>query len=145
MQRQGDDMKQPTADINRKKLKKSVIKAQKGDKRAKEQIVELTYGYVYYYCLKMLRNKENAKDATQEIFMTVFEKLDSIEKPEAFLGWLKQVTVNYCRNLVTRQHSVEELTDDYFDDTVQITPVDCLETEEIRCVIRQAVDSLPDV
>lgn len=145
MQRQGDDMKQPTADINRKKLKKSVIKAQKGDKRAKEQIVELTYGYVYYYCLKMLRNKENAKDATQEIFMTVFEKLDSIEKPEAFLGWLKQVTVNYCRNLVTRQHSVEELTDDYFDDTVQITPVDCLETEEIRCVIRQAVDNLPDV
>ena len=145
MQRQGDDMKQPTGDINRKKLKKSVIKAQKGDKRAKEQIVELTYGYVYYYCLKMLRNKENAKDATQEIFMTVFEKLDNIEKPEAFLGWLKQVTVNYCRNLVTRQHSVEELTDDYFDDTVQITPVDCLETEEIRCVIRQAVDSLPDV
>ena len=64
MQRQGDDMKQPTADINRKKLTKSVIKAQKGDKRAKEQIVELTYGYVYYYCLKMLRNKENAKDAT---------------------------------------------------------------------------------
>ena len=29
MQRQGDDMKQPTADINRKKLKKSVIKAEK--------------------------------------------------------------------------------------------------------------------
>ena len=145
LQGQGDDMKQPTAEINGKKLKKAVIRARKGDKKAREQIVELTYGYVSYYCLKMLQSKENAKDATQDIFMTVLEKLDSVEKPEAFLGWLKQVTVNRCRNLVTRQHAVEALTDDYLDDTAQITPVECLETEEIRSIIRQAVDGLPDV
>lgn len=138
-------MKKPQYDVNQRQLRRCVKKAQRGDKRAKEQLVGMTYSYVYYYCLKMLRSEDKARDAAQDIFVTVFEKLSAVKKPEAFFGWLKTVTANHCRNLVTRRRETEELREDWEDNNPQVIPEECLETEETCAIIRAAVDALPEI
>lgn len=43
----------------------------------------------YYLCRKMLPNEEDARDATQEILLTIYQKLGTLKAPEAFWGWVQ--------------------------------------------------------
>ena len=140
--------KQPEYPINKTRLAKNVVKAKKGNSKAFENIVKDTQNYIYYYCLSLLKNEDEASEAVQDIYIILFKKLDSVEKPEAFLGWLKVVSANYCKNKLLRKHkslSLDEEISDYGDlNTTQITPEKCIETDEICNIVNSAVDSLPD-
>lgn len=140
--------KQPEYPINKSRLAKNVVKAKKGNSKAFENIVKDTQNYIYYYCLSLLKNEDEASEAVQDIYIILFKKLDSIEKPEAFLGWLKVVSSNYCKNKLAR--AKEFLT---FDEEIsvsdnikypQISPEQCIETDEICSIVNSAVENLPD-
>jgi len=46
----------------------------------------------------MLGNMEEAKDLSQEVFISVFESIKSLREEVKFDAWLIQVTLNHCRN-----------------------------------------------
>ena len=46
-----------------------------GDGEAREALVVLTQDRVYYHCKKMLKNEEDALDATQEVLISMLTKL----------------------------------------------------------------------
>ncbi len=137
--------KTPQFKINNNKLARNVLKAQNGDKKALEYIVSETGNYVYYYCLSMLCNEEKAKDAVQDIYVKVLSNLRSVEYPKAFLGWIKTVTANYCRNILADKRENEELTDKFEENDIQIIPEKCVETEEVCEILRNAVSKLPEI
>lgn len=137
--------KTPKPKINNKKLFKNVLKAQNGDKKALEYIINETGSYVYYYCLSLLKDEEKANDAVQDIYVTVLNKLSSVKNPNAFLGWLKAVTANYCKDIFAKSVTEEELTEDFEDTDIQIIPENSVETNEICNIIRNVVDKLPNV
>lgn len=125
--------------INANKLAKYVARAQRGDRKAMERIVDETSGYVYYYCLTLLCSEDEANDAVQEIYLTVLKKLGTLEKPKAFLGWLKTVTSNHCKNRLARNKNYSSLDDEViFENTeetdVQLIPQKQIEAQEIRNV-----------
>lgn len=97
--------------INSNKLAKYVARAQRGDRKAMERIVDETSGYVYYYCLTLLCREDEANEAVQEIYLTVLKKLGTLENPKAFLGWLKTVTSNHCKNRLERNKNYSSLDD----------------------------------
>ena len=134
--------------INRAKLEKYVIKARRGNKKALENIVLETSDYIYYYCLSLIGDADKAQDAVQDIFLILFQKIDTIETPKAFLGWLKVVTANYCKNLFAKKHKEIYLDDEFnneFEDTnEQINPENCIEVDEICKIVNLAVKALPD-
>lgn len=140
--------KTPEYPINKSKLAKYVAKAQKGDSKAFEKIVQETKNYIYYYCLSILKDEEKALEGVQDIYVILFKKLDSVKNPEAFLGWLKVVSSNYCKNKLARAKNHSTLEEDILsiDDSeyLQITPERCVETDEICDIINSAVDNLPD-
>ncbi|MCH5304501.1 MAG: sigma-70 family RNA polymerase sigma factor, partial [Ruminococcus sp.] len=135
----------PTPKINNKKLTKNVIKAQNGDKKALEYIINETGSYVYYYCLSLLKDEEKTNDAVQDIYITILNKLSSVENPKAFLGWLKIVTANYCKDIFIKTRVDEELTEDIVDTDIQSIPEKSVETDEICSVIRSVVNDLPNI
>jgi RNA polymerase sigma-70 factor, ECF subfamily len=60
-----------------------------------------TYGpAVYRRCLRLLRDRELARDATQEVFMRLLREWTSEEEPRAVLAWIYRVATNHCLNLL---------------------------------------------
>ncbi len=140
-------MKKSEHKIDRANLEKYVIKAQKGNKRAMENIVKETSDYIYYYCLTLLCDEDKALEAVQDIYVILLTKIHTIEKPETFLGWLKVVTSNYCKNKISRKGNtvdIEDYQNIVFDDDVQVSPQDSVEKNEICNEIILAIKGLPD-
>lgn len=140
----------PEHKINKLNLAKHVLKAQKGNKKALEYIIKETSNYIYYYCLTLLRDEDEACEAVQDIYVIMLEKIKTLKNPQAFLGWLKVVTSNYCKNRLSRKPltiAFEEVDVDIFTDDInsQIMPEKCLENEMICEIIMLAIKNLPDI
>jgi RNA polymerase sigma-70 factor (ECF subfamily) len=85
-----------------------VADAQAGDTGAFTQLYEHYFDRVYGYLRVLLNDHHEAEDATQQIFMQVFERLGSYEKRrQPFRAWLFVVARNYA--LTLRKHN-ERLT-----------------------------------
>lgn len=67
-----------------------------GDPQAFAQLVERHRSRVYHLALRILGNPEDAHDAAQETFLTMFRKLGQFRGDAAFTTWLHRVTVNAC-------------------------------------------------
>jgi len=73
-----------------------------GDREAFGTLVERHRRRAYNLALRMLGREEDARDATQEAFLTAFRKLSSFRGDAAFSTWLHRVTVNACYDLLRR-------------------------------------------
>ena len=56
-----------------------IPRCQAGDPEAQEQLVLAIQDRVFYHCKKMLRNEDDALDATQEILIAVLTKLGTLK------------------------------------------------------------------
>ncbi len=55
---------------------------------------------VYRRCLKLLRDREGAKDATQEVFVKLLRDISRFDDPVVALPWMYRVATNHCLNLL---------------------------------------------
>lgn len=59
---------------------------------------------VYNRCLSFIPQKEEAQDATHDLFIKLYFKLSSFEYRSAFSTWLYTFTYNFCLNYLNRKH-----------------------------------------
>lgn len=85
---------QRTAELCELPEAKVVELAQRGDARAFERLYRLHSARVYALCMRILRNPDEAEDATQEVFLHVFRKIQGFRGDSAFSTWLHRVAVN---------------------------------------------------
>ena len=88
---------EPTAehsDGERTALETLVAQARDGDVRAYEVIYRRTTGRVYAVCLRMVGDRQEAEELTQDVFVRAWEKLDSFRGDSRFTTWLHRLTVN---------------------------------------------------
>lgn len=70
------------------------------DSRARAAALYKEYGpAVYRRCLRMLRDPEQAKDATQEVFMKLVRDMERLADRETILPWIYRVATNHCLNV----------------------------------------------
>jgi RNA polymerase sigma-70 factor (ECF subfamily) len=74
-----------------------------GDTPAFGVLVERHQTRVYNVALRVLGNAEDARDATQDAFLSALRKLGSFRGDAAFTTWMHRVTVNACYDLLRRQ------------------------------------------
>lgn len=74
-----------------------------GDVAAFNELMEAHEDRVFGICLRMMRNREAALDATQDTFLTVFRKADRYQAKAAFSTWLYRVAVNTCYDHLRKQ------------------------------------------
>lgn len=75
-----------------------VTRAQAGDRRAFSELVRRHQSSVYRVCYRVLGDREDARDATQEAFVRAFRRLDSFEGRSAFRTWMLRVAMNVSLN-----------------------------------------------
>jgi len=74
-----------------------------GDASAFGVLVERHERRVYNLALRMTGHEEDAKDATQDAFLSALRKLRSFRGEAAFTTWLHRVTVNACYDLLRKR------------------------------------------
>lgn len=68
------------------------------DTRALEILLNRHESRVFGICYRILGNRADALDATQEVFLTVFRKARSFRHEAAFTTWLYRLTTNACHD-----------------------------------------------
>jgi RNA polymerase sigma-70 factor (ECF subfamily) len=74
-----------------------------GDAEAFGTLVERHERRMYNLALRMTGREEDARDATQEAFLTALRKLSSFRGEAAFTTWMHRVTVNACYDLLRKR------------------------------------------
>ncbi|MDN4502350.1 sigma-70 family RNA polymerase sigma factor [Alteromonadaceae bacterium BrNp21-10] len=80
-----------------------IIRAKAGDKLAFEQLYQRYVGMVYSLCLRLMVDRSLAEDATQEVFIQLWRKLDNFQGNSKFSTWLHSVTSNVAISYLRKQ------------------------------------------
>ena len=70
------------------------------DEGAFRELVETYRDRVYNMTYRMLGNREEAEDVSQEVFITIFKSIDGFRGDAKFSTWLYRVTANHCKNRI---------------------------------------------
>ncbi|NNC42946.1 MAG: sigma-70 family RNA polymerase sigma factor, partial [Acidimicrobiia bacterium] len=106
-----------------------------GDQSAFTQLMQNHEDRIFGLCLRMLRDRTKALDATQETFLTLYRKADKYHGKSAFSTWLYRVAVNTCYDQMRKEKrkKADALP-------AHLDPVDPHVTDEMR-----AVELRPDI
>ena len=64
---------------------------------------------IYRFCRRALPSREDAEDATMEIFLKVREKLGQYDASRPFSAWLYKVAANHCWDILRRRRIRQDL------------------------------------
>lgn len=132
-----------------------VNKFKAGDALAFEEIISRYESKAMSLSLRLTRNQEDAEEVLQDVFTTVFRKIDGFRGQSAFSSWLYRIVVNaaFMKLRKRKQNqtiAMEDLTpaikqycfdkDQYSGTYSQNIAI----SHEMQSVIQNAVDRLPD-
>lgn len=87
---------------DKKELKKEttelVDKFCGGESQAFNRLVLLYQNKIFNLAFNYVKNQEEAKDLTQDIFITAHRALPNLREHDKFSSWLYQIALNHCRN-----------------------------------------------
>jgi len=138
--------------------KKLLLAAQAGDCEAFGKVAELYLERIYRHVYRIIKNREDAEDLTQDTFIRAFHYLGSYDLERSFQNWLYAIATNVALNgLRIRKKHMLYLTDrlvegDLPDNTRQNTtahstalnPSVRLESQELWLEVQTAIDQLPE-
>ena len=104
---------------------------------------------IYYLCLRLLSDPEKAEDATHDVFLKAFRKLDQFRGESSPRTWLYRIAINHCLNLRqswASRNLVTNADDAIWENAAARTdsPLRVLETKELGRRIQDALDGLTD-
>jgi len=76
----------------------------RGEKAAQDRLYKLYSSLLYGICLRYAGNRMEAQDVLQEVFLKIYNNIESYNHQGSFEGWLRRIAVNtsitnYRRNL----------------------------------------------
>jgi RNA polymerase sigma-70 factor, ECF subfamily len=132
-----------------------VERAQRGDKRAFELLVEKYQRKLARLLSRLVRDPGEVEDVTQEAFIKAYRALPSFRGDSAFYTWLYRIGINTAKNyLVSMGRRAPTSTEvdaeeaEGYESGEQLrdinTPESLLLTREIATTVNAAIESLPE-
>jgi RNA polymerase sigma-70 factor, ECF subfamily len=129
-----------------------------GETDAFRTLVERYQGRIYRMAVRVLRDEEAARDATQEAFLKAYAALARFRGQSSFYTWLYRLAMNQCLDLRRRDRSGREvaweegghleleLGEDPPPNAASdsFAPADAVFRKELRMRMAEAIDSLPE-
>ena len=120
-----------------------------GDQRAMEQIVKRYEKQVYNTAFGIVGNREDAQDITQDVFLTIWNKIGQFKFRSKFSTWIYQIAKNQSLNLKNlkkrRQTDATEINDSQAWVPVdERTPETTLLVYEQQKLLLRALDNLKE-
>ena len=104
---------------------------------------------IYYLALRFLGDPQKAEDATHDVFLKAYRKMDQFRGEASWRTWLYRIAINHCRNLQQawhERHLFSNADDAVWEGAAANTdsPLRILETKELGDRIQKALDGLPE-
>ena len=121
-------------------------RAATGDTYAFRLLLEEYQGYALRLAMRFVRNRFDAEDIVQEVFIRIWKNLSQYRKEVKFTTWLYTIVTNRCLDfLKSRKRRREHLTD-IVEDRLQIVDPDTVakvqEDKELILLITKMTDRL---
>jgi len=111
------------------------------------EIYRLHAAAIFRFCRRALPTREDAEDATTEIFLKVKEKLGQYDAQRPFAAWLYKVSANHCWDILRRRRIRQDLETEGVETMPLEHPdpnqLDQLIAERSGAQVRTALDALP--
>jgi RNA polymerase sigma-70 factor, ECF subfamily len=86
-----------------------IAKARRGDVEAYNLLVSRWEKRVFNYLLRLVSNREDAMDVSQEVFLKAYQSLPKLDDVSRFAGWLFRIAHNEAFSLLRRRRPDTEL------------------------------------
>lgn len=127
-----------------------------GDTQLYHQLIRPYERSVYFMSLSYMKNEKDAEDVAQEAFMRAFRNLGAFREDSKFSTWLIKIALNEARKRLRRRATTRIVSfDEPQNEKMSVSPAllrdwrelpsDAVEREEIRRLLRQAVEKLPNI
>ncbi|MBM7588158.1 RNA polymerase sigma-70 factor (ECF subfamily) [Bacillus pakistanensis] len=135
-------------------VNKRIKQVIKGDQSAFAEIVEIYKDKVFQICFRMLGNRHEAEDISQEAFIRAYVNIETFNQNRKFSTWLYRIATNLCIDRIRKKKP-----DYYLDAEVSGTegltmysqvaadvqlPEDKVEEMELQESIQLEISKLPD-
>lgn len=126
-----------------------------GEISAFEEIISRYEAKVMNLALRFTRNQEDAEEVMQDVFTTVYRKIDGFRGQSAFSSWLYRIVVNAAFMKLRKKKQSQTVS---MEDLAPAVKQYCMEretvtnthsynitvTRELQEVLQRAIDKLPD-
>jgi len=109
--------------------------AKRGNKEAQKQIYIEYKDKIYTFCFFRLKNRDDAEDLTQDIFLKVFKGVVTF-KSGNFKAWIYRIAINHILNTMVRRKNFMELR----ENTAVVKQKNIIDTLDVE----RALNKLPE-
>jgi RNA polymerase sigma factor (sigma-70 family) len=113
-----------------------------GDPAAIRSLIERFQSDVFGLSMRMLANRHDAEDVTQDVFLRAFRSLKSYDAARPLKPWMMTICVNQCRTAIAKRKS-KPRPGPIIEDVPERRPVNS-DGNELADAVRDAVDRLRD-
>jgi len=113
-----------------------------GDEQAFHRLIMKYYAAIYALIMSWVKNPEDAKDLTQEVFLEAYQGLASLRQPEQFSFWLKKIAKYHCQDWFRKRQEYLELNEDMIYNMPSVD--ETLILRETLAKVMKAIDELPE-
>jgi RNA polymerase sigma-70 factor, ECF subfamily len=126
------------------------------DEKAFRKVVEAFKKNVYHTCFGFVHNKQDAEDIAQDVFIELYRSVTKFRGDSKLSTWVYRICVNKSLNHI-RKHKNSKLLypiemlfrgvrdeDSRVEMTEPSSHEDGVERKEMKRVLHQAIDSLPE-
>jgi RNA polymerase sigma-70 factor (ECF subfamily) len=82
-----------------------VRRIKRGEEQAFREMVDRYHARVYSLSYGVLRNAEDAEEATQDAFLTLYRKIGTFDESKKFFSWFYRVALNVAYSRARRRRS----------------------------------------
>ena len=110
-----------------------IARARAGDANAWGELYREYAPAIFRFCRRALPTREDAEDATMEIFMKLKDKLGQYDTTRSFPAWLYKVAANHCWDILRRR----KIRQDKETEDVESMPLEHPEPSQLEKLIAQ--------
>jgi RNA polymerase sigma-70 factor (ECF subfamily) len=118
-----------------------IEKSKSGNRIAQKALFDLYSKAMYNIVVRLVGNREDAADITQDGFIDAFTKLDQFANKATFGAWLKKIMVNKAINFLNRRRIFFDIESDV-EDIVEEDPLENI--EELMLQLNSSLQELPE-
>ena len=109
-----------------------IAQARQGSQAAFRRLYDRHLGKVYGLCLRMTGNRQMAEEATQEVFIQLWRKLDTFAGDSSLSTWLHSLTANTTVSYLRKQKNWLQrmIRTDHYEAMAQQLPASAATDEE---------------
>lgn len=120
-----------------------IKRAQEGDLKAFEELMVKYKKLVYNMCFRMLKDRYDAEDGTQEAFIKIYRGLRAYNGRSKFSTWALKITSNMCIDLI-RKRKIQTVPIEDYNIKDDSSPEKHFIDSETKKDINKAVNELPE-